>query len=209
MIKMPAIALRGMTILPGMIAHFDISREKSLKAVEASMNQNQEIYLVTQKDAEQENPTLDDLYQVGIIAEIKQVIKMQNNIVRVLAEGKVRADIIAFTECEEYLEAGVEVLEDMSEELPTAVKDAMRSSVRDNFAQYAKLNGKIGADVLKQANSYDNIEKLINYISNNLPVGYADKQRILEADSLSERYEVLLALLFREMDVMAIQKEFQ
>ena len=207
--KMPAIALRGMTILPGMIAHFDISREKSLKAVEASMNENQEIYLVTQRDAEQENPTIDDLYQVGIVAEIKQVIKMQNNIVRVLAEGKKRADIVAFTEYEEYMEAGIEESEDMPEELPSAVKDAMRSSVRDNFAQYAKLNGKIGADVLKQANSYDSIEKLINYISNNLPVGYADKQRILEADSLSERYEVLLALLFREMDVMAIQKEFQ
>ena len=88
MLKIPAIALRGMTILPGMIAHFDISREKSLKAVEASMNANQEIYLVTQRDVEQENPAIDDLYQVGIVAEIKQVIKMQNNIVRVLAEGK-------------------------------------------------------------------------------------------------------------------------
>ena len=86
MIKLPAIALRGMTILPGMIAHFDISREKSLKAVEASMNENQQIYLVTQKDVEIDNPSLDELYQVGIIAEIKQVIKMQNNIVRVLAE---------------------------------------------------------------------------------------------------------------------------
>lgn len=209
MLKIPAIALRGMTILPGMIAHFDISREKSLKAVEASMNANQEIYLVTQRDAEQENPAIDDLYQVGIIAEIKQVIKMQNNIVRVLAEGKSRAGILAFTKCEGYLETEIEELQDMPEELPPAVKGAMRNSVRENFAQYAKLNGKIGPDVLKQANSLDSIEKLINYISNNLPVGYADKQRILEASSLSERYEVLLALLFREMDVLTIQKEFQ
>ncbi len=207
--KMPAIALRGMTILPGMIAHFDISREKSIKAVEASMNDNQEIYLVTQKDVEKENPTIEDLYQVGIIAEIKQVIKMQNNIVRILAEGKCRAGIFSFSECEEYLEAEISELEDMSEELPPEIKDAMRKSIRETFAQYAKLNGKIGADVLKQANSYDSVEKLINYISNNIPVGYADKQHILEADSLSERYEVLLALLFREMDVMAIQKEFQ
>lgn len=209
MTKMPAIALRGITILPGMIAHFDISREKSLKAVEAAMNENQEIYLVTQRDAQQENPTIDDLYEVGIVAEIKQVIKMQNNIVRVLAEGKQRANLSGYTECEEYLEAVIEMLEDEEDDLPQAVKDAMRNSVRENFAQYSKLNGKIGADVLKHANSYDRVDKLINYISNNLPVGYEDKQRILEADSLSERYEVLLALLFREMDVISIQKEFQ
>ena len=209
MLKIPAIALRGMTILPGMIAHFDISREKSLKAVEASMNANQEIYLVTQRDVEQENPAIDDLYQVGIVAEIKQVIKMQNNIVRVLAEGKCRAGILSFTKCEGYLEAEIEKLQDVPEELPAAVKNAMRNSVRENFAQYAKLNGKIGPDVLKQANSLESVEKVINYISNSLPVGFVDKQRILEAESLSERYEVLLALLFREIDVLTIQKDFQ
>ena len=209
MLKIPAIALRGMTILPGMIAHFDISREKSLKAVEASMNANQEIYLVTQRDVEQENPAIDDLYQVGIVAEIKQVIKMQNNIVRVLAEGKCRAGILSFTKCEGYLEAEIEKLQDVPEELPPAVKNAMRNSVRENFVQYAKLNGKIGPDVLKQANSLESVEKVINYISNSLPVGFVDKQRILEAESLSERYEVLLALLFREIDVLTIQKDFQ
>ncbi len=209
MIKMPAIALRGMTILPGMIAHFDISREKSLKSVEVAMNGEQKIFLVTQREVEQDNPTIDDLYQVGIIAEIKQVIKMQNNIVRVLAEGKTRAGLLSFTDREEYLEAYIEALQDVADDLSQEVKEAMRNSVRENFVQYAKLNGKIGADVLKQANAYERLDKLINYISNNLPVGFEDKQRILEADSLSERYEVLLALLFREMDVMAIQKEFQ
>ncbi len=209
MLRMPAIALRGMTILPGMIAHFDISREKSLKSVEVAMNGEQEIFLVTQRAVEQENPTLDDLYQVGIVAEIKQVIKMQNNIVRVLTEGKKRATLADFTEREEYLEAEIEIRQDVADDLPGAIKDAMKKSVRENFAHYAKLNNKIGADVLKHANSYESVDKLINYISNNLPVGFEDKQRILEADSLSERYEVLLALLFREMDVLAIQKEFQ
>ncbi|MBO5097473.1 MAG: endopeptidase La [Agathobacter sp.] len=209
MIKLPAIALRGMTILPGMIAHFDISREKSLKAVEASMNENQQIYLVTQKDVEIDNPSLDELYQVGIIAEIKQVIKMQNNIVRVLAEGKCRAGIFSFTEKKEYLEAEIEILEDTQEELTQEEKTAMRRSIRESFNQYAKLHGKIAPEAVKQANSYDSVEKLIKYVSNMIPVGYADKQRMLEADSLSERYEVLLAILLREMDVMAVQKEFQ
>ncbi|MBE5888867.1 MAG: endopeptidase La [Lachnospiraceae bacterium] len=209
MIKLPAIALRGMTILPGMIAHFDISREKSLKAVEASMNENQQIYLVTQKDVEIDNPGLDELYQVGIIAEIKQVIKMQNNIVRVLAEGKCRAGIFSFTEKKEYLEAEIEILEDTQEELTQEEKTAMRRSIRESFNQYAKLHGKIAPEAVKQANSYDSVEKLIKYVSNMIPVSYADKQRMLEADSLSERYEVLLAILLREMDVMAVQKEFQ
>lgn len=209
MIKLPAIALRGMTILPGMIAHFDISREKSLKAVEASMNENQQIYLVTQKDVEIDNPSLDELYQVGVIAEIKQVIKMQNNIVRVLAEGKCRAGIFSFTEKKEYLEADIEILDDSQEELTQEEKTAMRRSIRESFNQYAKLHGKIAPEAVKQANSYDSVEKLIKYVSNMIPVGYADKQRMLEADSLSERYEVLLAILLREMDVMAVQKEFQ
>jgi ATP-dependent Lon protease len=209
MIKLPAIALRGMTILPGMIAHFDISREKSLKAVEVSMNENQQIYLVTQKDVESDNPGLDELYQVGIIAEIKQVIKMQNNIVRVLAEGKCRAGIFSFTEKKEYLEAEIEILEDTKEEWTEEEKIAMRRSIRDAFNQYVKVHGKIAPEAIKQANSYDSVEKLIKYVSNMIPVGYADKQRMLEADSLSERYEVLLAILLREIDVMAVQKEFQ
>ncbi len=209
MTKMPAIALRGMTILPGMIAHFDISRDKSIKAVEASMNFDQQIYLVTQKDAETDNPRLEDLFEVGIVAEIKQVIKMQNNIVRVLAEGKSRAKLTGFTECEAFLEAELELLEDEVESLPDTAKQAMKKSIRDNFARYVKLHGKIAPDVIKQASSIRDLTKLINYVANTIPVGYADKQHILEADSVSVRYEVLLALLFREIDVMAIQKDFQ
>jgi hypothetical protein len=159
MIKLPAIALRGMTILPGMIAHFDISREKSLKAVEVSMNENQQIYLVTQKDVESDNPGLDELYQVGIIAEIKQVIKMQNNIVRVLAEGKCRAGIFSFTEKKEYLEAEIEILDDVQEELTQEEKIAMRRSVRESFNQYAKVHGKIAPE---------------GTVIATIPVGYAD-----------------------------------
>ena len=112
MTRIPAIALRGMTILPGMIAHFDISRDKSIKAVEAAMNDNQRIFLVTQRDAEVDNPNLEDLYEVGINAEIKQVIKLQNNIVRVLAEGQTRAKLSAFGECDEFLLAEIEGIEE-------------------------------------------------------------------------------------------------
>ena len=102
-LRMPAVALRGMVILPGMIAHFDISREKSVKAVEESMMEEQKIFLVTQKDVEQDEPAVTDLYKIGVIAEVKQVIKLQNNIVRILAEGKERAELSSFLPNPDYL----------------------------------------------------------------------------------------------------------
>ena len=209
MIKIAAIALRGMTILPGMVAHFDISRDKSIKAVEAAMNNNQRIFLVTQRDAEVDNPKMADLFEVGLVAEIKQVIKLQNNIVRVLAEGESRAKLTGFGECDEFLLAEIEELEEVQESLPPTALSAMKKSIRDNFARYAKIHGKISPDAIKHAHSFEDLTKLINYVANTLPVGFADKQHILEANSLGERYEVLLALMFREMDVMAIQKDFQ
>ena len=130
MTRMPAIALRGMTLLPGMIAHFDISRDKSIKAVEAAMNDNQKIYLVTQRDAEVDNPKLEDLFEIGIAAEIKQVIKMQNNIVRVLAEGQERAKIHELDENQEFLYASIEYLEEVEEVLPDTAKSAMKKNWR-------------------------------------------------------------------------------
>ena len=208
-ITMPAVALRGLTILPGMIAHFDISREKSIKAVEAAMMDNQKIFLVTQKNIDQENPVLEDLFSVGIIAEIKQVIKLQNDVVRVLVEGNIRAQVDAFTETSEYLEVEVITLETPEDELPDNVKEAMLVSVKESFERYAKLHGKMGKDVTKQVEGYTKLEKLMDYISNNLPVNYADKQKILESFTLSERYEELLALLFREIDVISIKTDFQ
>ena len=136
MIKIAAIALRGMTILPGMVAHFDISRDKSIKAVEAAMNNNQRIFLVTQRDAEVDTPKMADLFEVGIVAEIKQVIKLQNNIVRVLAEGDSRAKLTSLGECDEFLLAEIEELEEVEEHLPPTALSAMKKSIRDNFTRY-------------------------------------------------------------------------
>ena len=208
-ITIPAVALRGLTILPGMIAHFDISREKSIKAVEAAMMDNQKLFLVTQKDVDQENPTLEDLFSVGIIAEVKQVIKLQNDVVRVLVEGKVRAQVDGFTETSAYLEAEVVTLDTPEDELPDNVKEAMLVSVKESYARYAKVHGKMGQEINKQVEGYKDLTKLMDYISNNLPVGYEDKQKILECFTLSERYEALLALLFKEIDVLSIKNDFQ
>lgn len=209
MIVMPAIALRGMTLLPDMVVHFDISREKSIKAVEAAMKEGQKIFLITQREVETENPNLEELYQIGIVSEIKQVIKMQNNVLRVLAEGEYRAVIHNFTECETYLSAEIEYLEEVEEHLPETVKRAMKKSICDNFSRYVTLHGKLSPETVKQASEMNDTRKLIYFVANTLPISYTDKQHILEVDTLGERYEVLLALLFREIDVMAIQKDFQ
>ena len=105
--NMPAVALRGLTILPGMIAHFDISRERSLRAVEEAMEQDQKIYLVTQRNVDSEDPTQEDLYQMGIVADIKQVVRLQNDVVRILVDGISRAALLGFTGNEKYLEAEI------------------------------------------------------------------------------------------------------
>ena len=130
--KMPAVALRGMVILPGMVAHFDVSRAKSIKAVEEAMMDEQKIFLVAQKDVEQENPDIEDLFKIGIIAEVKQVIKLQNNIVRILVEGKERAELSAFLENPDYLLAEIiRFDEEVDDGLPEEAKEAMLRSIQD------------------------------------------------------------------------------
>ena len=209
-VRMPAVALRGMVILPGMIAHFDISRDKSIKAVEKAMMEEQKIFLAAQKDVEQEEPGIDDLYQVGIIAEVKQVIKMQNNIVRILVEGKERAKLESFVETTEYLLAEVLRLEDdTEEELAPEVKEAMVRSLSETFQKYATVNPRIGKEMQRQMSETKELDVLMDQMANNLPIYYEQKQRILEAVSLTERYEVLLGILLKEIDVIAIKNDFQ
>lgn len=208
-ITIPAVALRGMVILPGMIAHFDISREKSMKAVEEAMAGNQMIMLVAQRDMEKENPAKDDLFSVGCYAQVKQVIKLQNNIVRVMVEGICRANLVAFTDYNAFLEAEVELIFDNDEGLSPEAKEAMRQSVRETFRKFVGAHGKMGEDVLRQVESIEDLEKLMDYVANNMPVQYSMKQELLEEISVQARYEKLLGMLFREIDVTMIKQEFQ
>lgn len=209
-LKMPTVALRGMVILPGMIAHFDISREKSIKAVEHAMMETQRIFLATQRDVEQENPDTEDLYRIGVIAEVKQVIKLQNNIIRVLVEGEERAEFSSFVETEEFLLAEIMRYDTAAEEeLYEDTKTAMVRSIQETYARYQSVNPRAGKELLKQTNMITDLEKLMDQIANNLPVSYQDKQKILEAISLTERYEVLMALLLKEIEITAIKNKFQ
>lgn len=206
---MPAVALRGMAILPGMVAHFDISRKRSLKAVEEAMMDEQQLFLVAQRDIEEDSPKKEDLYEIGIIADIKQVIKLQNDVVRILVEGIQRASLHGFTEREDFLEAEIEGIEVVQEEISEKETSAMVESVQETFLQYAAVNGKIGKDVLRQVSTMTSLEKLMDYVANNLPVRYDEKQKVLEAICLRERYEVLVAVLLNEIEITGLKNEFQ
>ena len=208
--KMPAVALRGMVILPGMVAHFDVSRAKSIKAVEEAMMDEQKIFLVAQKDVEQENPDIEDLFKIGIIAEVKQVIKLQNNIVRILVEGKERAELSAFLENPDYLLAEIiRFDEEVDDGLPEEAKEAMLRSIQETFGKYVVVNPKMGKELQRQLNEITDLEKLMNQLANSLPVHFEEKQKILDAVSLTERYEVLMALLLKEIEITAIKNDFQ
>lgn len=206
---MPAVALRGLTILPGMIAHFDISRERSLRAVEEAMEQDQKIYLVTQRNVDIEDPTQEDLYQMGIVADIKQVVRLQNDVVRILVDGISRAALLGFTGNEKYLEAEICYCDSNADSLPDDLREAMLLGVREAFHRYAAVVGKISKELIRQIDQYEDLEKLIDYVTNNLPVSYELKQQVLEAEDINDRYQVIVSLLLSQVEVISIKNELQ
>lgn len=208
-INMPAVALRGLTILPGMIAHFDVSRERSLRAVEEAMEQNQKIYLVTQRNVDSEDPTQEDLYQMGIVADIKQVVRLQNDVVRILVDGISRAALLGFTGNEKYLEAEICYCDSNADSLPEDLREAMLLGVREAFHRYAAVVGKISKELIRQIDQYEDLEKLIDYVTNNLPVSYELKQQVLEAEDINDRYQVIVSLLLSQVEVISIKNELQ
>ncbi|MEY8391370.1 endopeptidase La [Lachnospiraceae bacterium] len=206
--KVPAVALRGMTILPGMVAHFDVSRNRSIKALENAMVGDQTVFLITQKSIDSEEPEKSDLYQVGVLAVIKQVIKLQNNVVRVLVEGETRARLLDLT-AEECLFAEVEVLTSDGEIPPQEIQEAMVRGVQETFGRYCRLNPKPGKELARQILDMQDLCKLLDYVGNNLPVGFEEKQKLLETDSIQERYEELMLILLNEINIIQIKTEFQ
>lgn len=209
-LTIPAVALRGMTILPGMVAHFDISRDKSLRAVEEAMKGDQKLFIVTQKDTEKEDPQGEDLYEVGLLAVVRQVVKLQKNIMRVLIEGIGRAEIYEYTQTADYMQARVIVYDQEDEEpLPEQAKSAMLLSVQETFAKYARVHGKIGQDVMRQVQEETDLLKLLDYVGNSLVISYKKKQKLLEAITLTARYEAVLSSLLQETEILALKRDFQ
>lgn len=202
---LPAIALRGTTILPDMIVHFDVSREKSIKAIEKAMVQDQRVFLITQRDPQTEEPSQEDLYTVGTIGEIKQLVKNRKNMVQVLVEGKQRAELVRFDSEDVYLEAEVALFEEEEISLDENVKEAMLRGIKELFVCYCNENTKMSKDLAGQILEIEEIEKVIDQIAVNLPMKYEDKQKILEAASLEDRYETLGMILSNEIEIMQIR----
>ena len=206
---LPAIALRGTTILPDMIVHFDVSRERSIKAIEAAMLHDQKIFLVTQKDPEVEKPELSELYQVGTVAYIKQVVKLPHDLLRVLVEGIERAELLGLEQEEPFLKAETALFEPDGAQYTKSLKEAMFRSIQELFQRYCMESGKISKDLAAQIMDITELEELIPQISVNVPLTYQNKQKILEAVSLENQYEVLAVILNNEIEVLQIGHDLQ
>lgn len=208
-IVLPAIALRGTTILPGMIVHFDVSRERSVKAIEAAMLHDQKIFLVTQIDPEVESPDLAGVYHVGTIAYIKQVVKLPQNLLRVLVEGTGRATLVKFEQEFPFIRSEITPVDEEEMQMPEPVMEAMHRSLKELFHRYCMENGKVSKELVAQTLNIDNVEELVEQIAVNIPLSYQNKQKILEALTLEERYEVLGAILGNEIEIMQIGRDLQ
>ena len=206
---LPAIALRGTTILPGMIVHFDVSRERSVKAIEAAMLHDQKIFLVTQIDPEVETPDLAGVYHVGTIAYIKQVVKLPQNLLRVLVEGTGRATLVKFEQEFPFIRSEITPIDEEEMQMPEPVMEAMHRSLKELFHRYCMENGKVSKELVAQILNIDNVEELVEQIAVNIPLSYQNKQKILEALTLEERYEVLGAILGNEIEIMQIGRDLQ
>ena len=204
---LPVVTLRGLTILPGMVIHFDLSRDCSMESVERAMIGDQRLLVVTQKDASQEEPGFEDLYEVGTVTLIKQVSKLPGHVLRVLVEGIARARLYSYIETEGYHTAQVSYEKDEVSDLDDASIEAMTRSVKEALAAYGACFPKVGKAVEDQIDDSMNLGELLDAITINLPLPTVNKQTILSAISVRERFEALTAMLMREVDVIRIKNE--
>lgn len=203
----PVVALRNMAILPQTVIHFDLSRKKSLLAIEEAMLGNQRIFLVAQRDAEIEDPGYEDVYDIGTLALVKQVIKMPKNIVRVLVEGISRGKLLSFTENEAYLEGVIEEIAESMELKGTVEEEAMIRQVKDLVAGYAAFYPKTGTSLEKHIQDIYDLGQLLDQITINLPLNYESKQRILSAAELEERFDILSGILSNETEIARVRTD--
>ena len=209
-ISLPAVALRGMTILPETVVHFDVSREKSIKAIQEAMIEEQKIFLVTQKDMDTEDPAAEDLYEMGTIAVINQVIKLPKHILRVLVTGKSRAKLASMEEAEQYLRAETVIVEDENTEIEGEVnQEAMIRGLQEIFLEYAMRSGKISKETVAQIAEIKDLKKLVDQIGAHLPLYYTELQELLSEPDMMKRYELLAFKLVNEVQIMGIKEEIQ
>ena len=196
--------------MPEMIVHFDVSRERSIAAIQQAMVEEQEIFLVAQKSIETENPGQDDVYETGTVASVKQLIKLSKKVVRVLVEGKNRAVLKKIEETDPYLRAEVEVLEEQEITIPDDLNaEAMMRGLKEIITEYAAKNGKISKESVAEFLDITDLKRLVNEVAANIPLKYKDQQELLEELEFWSRYEKLSLKLVNEMQIMEIKEELQ
>lgn len=206
-INLPSVALRGLAILPDMIIHFDLSRAKSILAVEKAMMGDQRLFLVTQKDPDEKEPGLSSVYPVGTVAAVKQVTKLPNGIVRVLVDGVSRARLINFSEEEKnFLLAQIEPLE-TENDLGVNEEEALLRELKELFENYGVYYPKIGKTMQRHFSDGLGLEACINQLAANLPFSYDDKEKVLAEDNLRERFEVIALILSNEIEIAKVKSE--
>ena len=208
-IIMPTVALRGMTILPGMVQHFDVSRKKSIAAVEKAMLGDQKLFLVSQKRPEIPEPELDDLYQIGTVAVVKQLVKLPSKSVRVLVEGLDKAELLCFDTEEPYLMGGISLLGEEEEDTEPLAREAMLRILKDKLEEYGTVNQRVAKEILPSLLLISDLKEMLKQIPVQMPWDYTVCQAILECTTMSGKYEAVLQTLMTEMEVYRIKKEFQ
>lgn len=208
-LNLPMVPLRGLTIMPEMIVHFDVSRESSIAAVQEAMAEEQKIFLVSQKSIETEKPTQEDVFEIGTIATVKQIMKLPKQILRVLVEGEVRGRLINMSDDAPYLQAEVEIIEDDEAMSETLDDQAMLRGLKDIFVEYAAKNGKFSKESIGGILEIQDVKKLVDEIAANVPLPYMELQDILNQTEFEQRYEILCFKLVNEMQIIAIKEEIQ
>ena len=208
--SLPMVALRGMTIMPEMVVHFDVSREKSIAAIQEAMAGDQKIFLVAQKSIETDDPTQEDVYEVGTVGTIKQIMKLPKHIVRVLVSGETRGILKQLQQDTPYLRAEVEVIDESDLVIQDDLNgEAMARSLKDTFLDYAARNGKMSKEAVAEILEINSLKKLVDEIAANTPFYYVDQQEILGKVDFWERYETLAVKLVNEVQIMDIKDELQ
>lgn len=210
MASMPMVALRGMTIMPEMVVHFDISRKRSIEAVQEAMAGDQKIFLIAQRNIEVDNPEMKDLYRVGTVATVKQILKLPKQIIRVLVSGEERAVLEHLEVSDPYMRGYIKILDEETPLLTGELnKEAMVRGLREMYVEYAMRNPKITKDMVNQIQQITDLRKMVNQVAANLPIAYTDLQEILEETDFMKQYELLAFKLVNEVQIMNIRDEIQ
>ena len=208
-ITMPVIALRGMTVLPKMMLHFDISRTKSIAAVEKAMVGDQKVCLVTQKNSEETDPGIEDLYQVGTVALIKQLVKLPNNVIRVMVEGMERVELLTLDSEEPMLIGEVEKTLEADDSIDYIAREAMIQIIKEKLEEYGKENPKIAKEVLPGLMVLAELGELLDQTAVQLSWDYRVRQQVLESALLEDRYALVVRQLMTEIEVTKVKRELQ